>query len=308
MNHSHVIILIETSEKKKIGFYCSSSITHIGKYISDSNSFVFTVGNDILEKYPIIDSSNAFKVFPQQSEDLFVIGKNDILIKKKEKKDKCTCKQVSFDYHGKENVLIGRKGTFDINRISVIPMRSSKEIQYNLSLSPINQFDQLEIWTSLKIGQIVFDSLHDNWSSGTSVFNERIIGKKQLIFLIEDDNGEKFGYFEHTEIQNNVKSFVTTDNLSFHFNLQSQFGRLHESMKFGIINNNRGGYRLYPNEYFDLIRIGDIKLFKEDHKNESTCDEDNEGFDYYSLKSSLCGKSGFDHPIYPKRIVVIQMV
>ena len=57
-----------------------------------------------------------------------------------------------------------------------------------------NEKNQLEQWTNKKCGEVIFDSDKDNWSKDTSVFNERIIGKKQLVFLIEDSEGEKFGY------------------------------------------------------------------------------------------------------------------
>ena len=77
----------------------------------------------------------------------------------------------------------------------------AREIQivpYHLSA---NEKNQLEEWTGLKCSDIVFDSDVDNWSVRTSVFNERIIGKKQLVFLIEDkDEGEKFGYYLNTEV------------------------------------------------------------------------------------------------------------
>ena len=312
MNQSNIIILMETIDGRKFGCFIQSLIHQIGSYIEDSHAFIFSLENQLFEKYSINEYSFAIKICHEKDDDLFIIGRNDIVIKKKEKKEKCSCKQVSFNYNDtnnglKENILIGKKGVFQIKHICILPLKTSKERQYNLSLSPINQFNQLEQWTSLKCSEIVFDSMKHNWATETSVLNERIIGKSKLVFLIEDEDGEKFGYFEHTKIQNNIKSFVTTDEYSFHFNLQSQYGRLDSSMKFEIINKQRGGYRLYHNNQWDLIRIGDIKLFKENHKNDSVCDEDELGFSYHSLKSSLCGKSGFDHPMKPKRIVVIQM-
>ena len=52
---------------------------------------------------------------------------------------------------------------------------------------------QLEKWTELKCSDIVFDSNIDDWSQGLSEFDRRIIGNKQLTFLIEDEDGEIFG-------------------------------------------------------------------------------------------------------------------
>ena len=42
----------------------------------------------------------------------------------------------------------------------------------------------------MKIGETLFDSNVDDWNVYTSVFNERIIGKKQIVFLIEEEDGE----------------------------------------------------------------------------------------------------------------------
>ena len=90
----------------------------------------------------------------------------------------------------------------------------------------------------MKCSEILFDSNIDNWNQNTSVFNERIIGKKQLAFVIEDKNDEIFGYYLNTEVVEQYKStFATvwqeTDNKSFLFNLQSKkIRKLNKPMKF----------------------------------------------------------------------------
>ena len=57
----------------------------------------------------------------------------------------------------------------------------------------MNQCSQIEEWTTLKCGEIVFDSTKDNWEKETSIFDDCIINKKQLIIIIEDTKGNKFG-------------------------------------------------------------------------------------------------------------------
>ena len=111
---------------------------------------------------------------------------------------------------------------------------------------------QLEEWTSLKCTDIVFDSDVDNWSPYTTVLNERIIGKKQLVFLIEDEDGEIFGYYLNTQVVEKYYDCQETDDKSFHFNLQSN-GRLKQPMKFEIKDLKKGGYYLYEKseKYFD---------------------------------------------------------
>ena len=170
------------------------------------------------------------------------------------------------------------------------------------------QKNQLEEWTGLQCSDIVFDSNVDNWSAGTTVFNERIIGKKQLVFLIEDEDGEKFGYYLNTKV---IKEYwpnvIETDNKSFHFNLESN-GRLQQPMKFDIKNLKYGGYLLYEKSSVNLITFGDIVLWKENKKNSSFCYQNEDWFDYHGIEKALCGKIGWKGEFFtPKRILVIQM-
>ena len=127
-NKSNIIIFIQTKNGKKFGCYIQNMINMKGKYISDPNAFLFTIANNSIEKYPIKDNDNAIKICDNKDEDLVIIGKNDIVIKKKEKKNKCSCTQKSFDYHGKENVLIGQKGNFEIESIIVIDTNEESDI------------------------------------------------------------------------------------------------------------------------------------------------------------------------------------
>ena len=43
---------------------------------------------------------------------------------------------------------------------------------------------QLEEWTEMKCSQIIFNSDVDNWAENTSVFDEKVLGKKQLLFVV----------------------------------------------------------------------------------------------------------------------------
>ena len=83
-----------------------------------------------------------------------------------------------------------------------------------------NHIKKLEEWTGLYCSELVFDSEVDNWSKNTSVFDKRIIGKKQLIFLIEDTDGELFGYYLNTEVFEKYWGYVETDSKSIHFNFK----------------------------------------------------------------------------------------
>ena len=170
---------------------------------------------------------------------------------------------------------------------------------------------QLEEWTGLKCSEIVFDSNKDDWSKDTSVLNERIIGKKQLAFIIENDD-EIFGYYFNTQVKREYFVGQHTNNKSFLFNLQSKDNRLEKPMKFEIKHLYYGSIQLSPisSGYESLIYLGDIHLNKENNKNGSCCQQYEDYFNYHGIQKALCGKigtwiSGERFP--PKRIFVVQM-
>ena len=80
------------------------------KGIDDPHAFIFTCEGIDSKRYHIKEGyhENVFKLFRPSEENLFEIGRKDIVIKKENKKEKSTCRQEAFDYKGKENVL-GKK-------------------------------------------------------------------------------------------------------------------------------------------------------------------------------------------------------
>ena len=169
-----------------------------------------------------------------------------------------------------------------------------------------NKKKYLEKWTKLKCKEILFDSKCDDQDYQTSVLNKRIIGRKQLLFLIEDETKEKFGYYLNTEIQQDYQHIQRTDEKSFHFNLN-------KSMKYPIKILKYGNkFQLFDNNNSMLIQLGDINLKKKSDKKESFYKHrDCVSFDYKGLTVP------FSFPIHyltfekmcfnPKRIVVLQM-
>ena len=82
---------------------------------------------------------------------------------------------------------------------------------------------QIETWGDMKCKNVLFDSFVDEWSIDYSVLDDRIKGRKQLLFFIEDDKGEKFRYYLNTRLRTklNEDTFIPTDNKSFQFNVES---------------------------------------------------------------------------------------
>ena len=61
--------------------------------------------------------------------------------------------------------------------------------------------ESIERWTNKKIISIVFDSDINNWNSGRE-FSEYIIGKSNLLFMIDDVENNRFGGYINSRITN----------------------------------------------------------------------------------------------------------
>ena len=181
--------------------------------------------------------------------------------------------------------------------------------KYNLTE---NQIHQLEEWTELQCSDILYDTEVDSWAVNTCELNERIIGKKQITFLIEDEDGEKFGYFHNGIISDEIGVSNPLDDKTFIFNLESN-GRLQTPMKFEPLILDASGLFLFEKELAGpLISLSEIKLNKIHEKYSSFCGQ--EGiFDCKGIENAYCGKAiplydGVGNCFVPKRIMVIQMI
>ena len=251
------------------------------------------------EKKIILEMTIKMMKVKEDVEEIIKNGKVDELNKSLE--------MIEKEYAKKSEINLLSSINQEVLETQQIPNKSEIELSINTGLNS-DQIKQLEEWTSLKCSEVIFDSNVDNWTHHKSVLNEHIIGKKELVFLIEDTNGEKFGYYLNTEvIEKYYPNKVETDSKSFQFNLKSN-GRLSGSMKFPIRDLRYGGYELYKTShvYGNLIQLGEISLFKENNKNKSSCDQSEIKFNYHGLKNALCGKT-YPEKFTPKRIVVIQM-
>ena len=325
-NQSHLLITIETNDNELFGFYLESIVNEASNNISDYNSYVFKFGSQTIQQHFNFDKTNAFKVFNENEDNLFSIGKNDVIIKKQHLKNNCYYKQTTFDSYENGDFIVSQSGMFQLKRLIVILLQLTdhekdilreKRYDYHQLKNSINyqQFTKLEEWTSFKCCRILFDSNIHNWSEKTSEFNERIIGKKHLLFLIEDDKNEKFGYYLNTKLVEEYDEWIETDDKSFEFNIESKNNRLQQPIKFEINDPMLGGYYLYDktNELGKLISLGDVELFKEKNKKKSYCFQNNSVFKYHDIDKALCGRTGYwDRKVRgdtftPKRILVIQM-
>ena len=151
----------------KISTLNPSIIFIVSKYFNSIEDFIHLEmstrkfkGNIDLFKYNPIPLTNEIRDFFPNLETLYIYSPKEIVFRKDKR-------------------IIKRKKQF---------------IPYYLN---DKQKRQMEEWTGLKCGEIIFDSDQDDWEEITSEFNHKILGKRQLMFVVEDSKGEKFGYYSN---------------------------------------------------------------------------------------------------------------
>ncbi|BFU23929.1 TLD, putative [Entamoeba histolytica] len=181
-------------------------------------------------------------------------------------------------------------------------IQEHEKLRIMKGMNSMEEMRQIEEWTNRKVGNILFDSDIDNWNIKTSVFGERIKNKEHIIIIIEDEEGNKFGGYVNSKIDKIYKWIY--DSKSFVFSLKSN-GRMEGMMKFDIKEPQDAFYLYYQSDdYLFAFGYGDIRIFKENNKTESSCKQ--HSFEYKGISNTLCGKQ---LPKYftPQRIIVIEM-
>ena len=162
---------------------------------------------------------------------------------------------------------------------------------------------QIEEWTHLSYEDVVFDTSIDQWSKGNSNFSQKLLGKENLVFLIQDEKKNEFGCYVKSQIIKTDSKI--NDTSAFVFSLYSN-GRSNQPIRFEMNNQNDEIFCLYADENPSwLFGIGNSYLFdigvskkgiKADHCVQSS-------FDYLGYSDILIGEKKF----IPKRMVVIQL-
>ena len=196
------------------------------------------------------------------------------------------------------------------------------------------EMKQIHQWTNMKCDKAVFDSNKDDWSIGTSVFDDRIMNKSNLLYVIEDEENNKFGFFSPLPVTGIAK--YTKNTGSFFFSLKSN-GRITQGngmMKFearktpvnpyfpslpfvrgemirpGMRDSNENNaLEVFNKSYECLFGIyTGFWIMKENKKSESYLYHDATNFDYHGIPNALIGRNTNNQTYFtPKRIVVIQM-
>ena len=221
---------------------------------------------------------------------------------------------IVMKYYGKENEKIFQI-LEEVKRqiIEEISLPYNTYIDEKNEQSPKDSLDiyekkQLQRWTRKKCGEVLFDSEKDDWSRNTSVFDDRVVNRSHLTFVIEEITGNKFGYYFNGTV-NTIGSWIKSTG-SFQFSLKSN-GRLDGMYNF-YQKDSCSGLHVFGKSNSSLFCVhGGIWPNKENTKRISQLFENQTHFEYHGYKNvylSNSHKKSCHHTNFtPKRITVIQM-
>ena len=334
LNKSNIAIIIEDREGNIFGAYIESRIEELLGFINgkllgssntDRNSFIFTLhSNGRIQqpmKFPILQSNEKWgiQLYDQNAEVLFSIGGGDICIFKENLKDKCYCEQISFNYSGNKNTLIGREGKqfpFTVNRIQVWKMEDSEEQKQMKTKECEMMKKQIQQITEYPVGDELFNSDKHSWQMNRSYFDKMIFGKSDIAIIIEDQENNAFGIYLENSIDNyqflnqqkQHDGMYNSDSHAFIFTLKSK-GHFISPSKYPIIQEKKDlAFSLRKQEDSLLFVVGesDIVIQKKFKYDECYCIP--KSFNYNGTRNALIGKEGRNNPFSVKRIIVYQLL
>ena len=125
----------------------------------------------------------------------------------------------------------------------------------------MKEIKQLNKWTNKKCSEVLFDSDKDDWNQNTSVFDDRVKGKNNLMFVVEYTNNNKFGYYLSSSVNQSLNNW-TSDSNAFLFSLKSN-GRVNGMYKFEINpNQSTNACHLYDKSNSHLIGLGYYSIIR----------------------------------------------
>ena len=225
------------------------------------------------------------------------------------------CTELS-EIHGlNESIEIGLHCFSDTPKLKKLPLFENY-LKNEMKLTH-QQLILLENWTSKKCKEILFDSSTSELSiSNRQQLYQHIIGKENVLFLIENYSKDFFGYYLSGKIHEDYEKRISVGSESFEFRISSQIkkkviNKQKESlcsspMKYEILDTRKGGYILYDsNDSPYILWIGSTCIYQKEHDAPSINQCPRDGvFNYYNQKIPLCVHS--NETI--KRLCILEMV
>ena len=169
------------------------------------------------------------------------------------------------------------------------------------------EIQQIEEWSEKEVGEILFESDKDEWTTN-KVLNEHLIGREKIIIVIEDMNGNKFGGYINSKIEKTGTTWEQgiQDDKAFLYSLRSG-GRMNKRLKYPIKESEKAFMINNEEEMKWLFIFGtgsDIVIYKEPYKTLSQCVQSTT-YDYQNIQYALRGNC---FTFTPKKFSIIQMI
>ena len=162
-------------------------------------------------------------------------------------------------------------------------------------------FNQLIELTGKQMGFVLFDSNYDSWGYD-SVFNKKILGKSNLLFIIKREFDLYIGGYINAVIDKE-DAFITDPN-AFLFTCKEGIPR-----KYNIIQEKQQeAFKLYSSKFGNLFQMGENDLFiYKQYYTSLVFSYDNSSFDYENQSFALIRSDQTIHFV-PEQLIVVQLV
>ena len=177
------------------------------------------------------------------------------------------------------------------------------------------EIKQLEEWTLLKYDEIIFDSDCCDWSSHSSTFDNVLFNRGNIVIIIEDSEGNRFGGFLKSTIETLVEyneeysswEGETEDENVFLFSFYSNDRSFHPK-KYPIHQEESScAFQLFDSHNERLFSFGfeTVMVMKKDSKRTSWIK--NIDFNFDEEASHIFGKLQDKNSFTVNRFIVVQM-
>ena len=288
LNKANLLFIVEADNGYKFGSYIDVVIDRFAlqernyEGIIDPNAFVFALRPDYMEKFRVKSDMSAMRLLKPEEPGLFIIGKNDICIKKENHRKKCVCLQNSFDYRGATHCLIENGKEFRTKRVLVFQIRKINLGCLQYMIPEYNHRRILRKWTNKYQDTIeLFDSDKENWKDNDCQFTKKILGKNGVVFMIQNE-GSIFGCYIDQPIKKDNAWII--DNKAFMFAVKEN-----EIVKYDVTPSKKPiAIKIYDNKNRMLVTFGenDISIYKQNMNSVCSCDE-KKSYQYESIETSF---------------------
>nr|BAN40996.1 hypothetical protein [Entamoeba invadens] len=171
-----------------------------------------------------------------------------------------------------------------------------KQISINGTLDE-EEVSKIKEWSGKNVTNVLFDSNVDDWGT-SAVFNRKVVGRKEVVVVVEDMKGNKFGGVIFKTIQ--AEDLNTADPQAFAFVLKTK-GKIKGASKFKILEAHTNyAFGCYKDDHPRLFYITNCIFVMKRGEGGSNCIS---GITEIPVKTNFWGGVNFT----PKRIFVFQL-